>query len=592
MMRNTPAGLLLLLIVSCSSANHEGYSQNRREKKSENSVKKNAPADEVESPDPKDSDQEKIIEDPGVPHQNPDVPLAPELPPAEKKPPPELPAPVTRTQILGNKLPLFATVTGSNKLIVTSFEKDHSNNKKFQHHTRFLPEGLTQDASFGSAGVATLIAPSNTVKASIRNVFEGVSSGKIYAFDDPVKNLSTLEGALISRTTSSGHADPSFGNKGFFRYRDQNSNFHMFPTALTEGADGSIYFAYENHTITGSFNNIPFYRENFTGVGKLLPDGRFDSNFAGNVFTDYPELNIFLSPIPGGSHHQWGTRPLIWRYMNYKTAAFTDYPGRTSGGAAIHQIAIDGKGRILAVGFGQFNRVVTRSDEVYADTHVRLNPDGSLDRSFAVNGVRQVRPIEGVVIPKILHIFPDDSYLVFGPIGVDWIAWHSTHPGNEFQNVEWNFVKYDSKGSIDTTYGNGGRAVIKAPYTVIGNNKFYIDYIDRAKLANDFIYVLGRRWYLSATGDPTAGSEDNEHETFIRRYKLDGSLDTTFSTDGVLWKKWLSEDLGLGRKFLSYTDFAVNKSGKIFIVGCQIKTFFGDCITLDNEENFIHQLEL
>jgi uncharacterized delta-60 repeat protein len=166
-----------------------------------------------------------------------------------------------------------------------------------------------------------------------------------------------------------------------------------------------------------------------------------------------------------------------------------------SGYAGAYALGIQSDGRILAAGY-------------YADggnydfALVRYNTDGSLDTTFGIGGIVTTPTGSGYDIAYSLGIQPDGRILAAG----------SSHYAS---NYNFALVRYNTDGSLDTTFGTGGIVT-----TSIGIG-------DSEALALG-IQSDGR---IVAAGKSPDGSN---YDFALVRYNTNGSLDTTFGTDGIV----------------------------------------------------------
>jgi uncharacterized delta-60 repeat protein len=128
---------------------------------------------------------------------------------------------------------------------------------------------------------------------------------------------------------------------------------------------------------------------------------------------------------------------------------------------------------------------------------VRLNPNGTADTTFGTSGTGLVSLD---ITPVLFALQPDGKMLVVGGA-----------PGTGIGLIE----RLDSNGQLDTTFGSGGRV----PLVIFGISSIALQSDGKiligsgGTVANPFLGI-----------GPTAGS--------IARYNTDGSLDTTFGTFG------------------------------------------------------------
>ena len=178
---------------------------------------------------------------------------------------------------------------------------------------------------------------------------------------------------------------------------------------------------------------------------------------------------------------------------------------------------------------------------------VRYHPDGSLDTAFGVNGT-VIAPLSGYyIVPRdielqqdgkivaavsgttdfVLTRYNDDGSLdsTFGSDGfvVTDVSGGSDRASNIFLQADGkivvagtansysSFVRYNPDGSLDETFGSGG------------------------KLITDFTSSRSIRFGLQKDGKPLIAwtfSNGTDDDFAVTRYNEDGTLDTTFGVSG------------------------------------------------------------
>jgi len=186
-----------------------------------------------------------------------------------------------------------------------------------------------------------------------------------------------------------------------------------------------------------------------------------------------------------------------------------------------HALAIDSSDRIVLAGdtFGYF-------------TLVRYNTDGSLDTTFGTDGKVADDFGGGENVPFALAIDSNGKIVVAGYTTSDNLY------------ADFALARYNSDGSIDDTFGTDGK--------VTTDFKEY-----------DYLYALA----IDSTGKiVVAGSTQPEPydahlcDFALARYNTDGSLDTTFGTNGKV-----TTDFG-GRDDECFT-LAIDGQGRIVVAG-------------------------
>ncbi|NND07462.1 MAG: T9SS type A sorting domain-containing protein [Saprospiraceae bacterium] len=148
-------------------------------------------------------------------------------------------------------------------------------------------------------------------------------------------------------------------------------------------------------------------------------------------------------------------------------------------------LAIQQDGKIIAVG---------SSGDEFAT--VRYQPDGSLDNSFGSNG-KVITTLEGQDYARCVALQQDGKILIAGSVSADFGI-----------TIDFGLIRYNSDGSTDNSFSFDGIVV-----TDLGG----IDRINSMELQPDGKIVV-------------AGS--SSFDFAVARYNVDGSLDNTFSLDG------------------------------------------------------------
>ena len=161
-------------------------------------------------------------------------------------------------------------------------------------------------------------------------------------------------------------------------------------------------------------------------------------------------------------------------------------------GDAGNAIAIQSDNKIV-VG-GTSNTTFTTSDFAL----LRYNEDGSPDQTFGVGG-KVTTFIESRSTAKALLIQNDGKIVLAG-------------------NAKWylNMARYNSDGSLDNSFGNGGKVITD----FVG---FYNDKGNAVAIQSDGKILLA--------GSASHNGNDMTHFIMVR-YHPDGSLDSTFGTNG------------------------------------------------------------
>lgn len=309
--------------------------------------------------------------------------------------------------------------------------------------TRFHPDG-TLDTSFGNSGK---ILPDYDFE------FDGSGGGGLLLQPD---GKIVFVGSMgwdadrwiaLARYNADGTLDPSFDGDGMVLTRITGRG--SFSTGAALGPDGKI-------VVLGQWLDNPFTTGYRPGMLRYNPNGSLDTSFDGDgqltstfVWTDVAvqaDGKIVTSYSLSTSDNQFR----LARY-NVNGGLDTSFDGdgmvttpTLPGNSAAFSIMLLPDGRILAGGRAN-------GGPAYDFCIARYHPDGSLDTSL--NGT-------GTVITPILagdDVYQDLAVQSDGKIVAAGFARTATVP-------DMALVRYNFDGSLDSTYGSGGKAVIDLGY--------------------------------------------------------------------------------------------------------------------------------
>ena len=284
---------------------------------------------------------------------------------------------------------------------------------------------------------------------------------------------------------AAGDLDPTFGIGGMVM-TDLNHSTDI-ANAVAVQADGKLVVVGE------AYKQNDFSGEDFV-VTRYNPDGTLDTTFGrgGKVRTDFPGLAAVPSSVviqPDG------------------------------------KIVVAGGAFPLFTFLGNFELV-------------RYNPNGSLDRSFGSGGIVTTTFPEGSYASAVA-LQPDGKIIAAGTVFVDFII-------GESSNTDFALARYNSDGSPDATFGNGGQVST-----------------DFVGLEDDAFSVL-----IQPDGKIVAVGSANNPATYYdfaaARYLSNGTIDTTFGIAGKV-----STDFG-DQNFDRARSAALQPDGRIVAAGFAI----------------------
>jgi len=340
---------------------------------------------------------------------------------------------------------------------------------------------------------------------------------------------------------AAGDLDPTFGTGG--KVKTDIRHGTDLANAVAIQPDGKLV------VVGQTYQHNDFSDEDFAVV-RYNSDGTLDSSFGsrGRVTTDFPGLAAVPSAVviqPDGKIVvAGGAFPLFtfagdFKVVRYNPNGSLDTSFGDGGivttlfpeGSYAFAVALQADGKIIAAGthFVDFNPG-DLSDTDFA--LARYNPDGTADSTFGSGGQ----------VTTDFAGFEDDALAVLIQPDGKIVAVGSANEGATF--YDFAAVRYLSNGTIDTSFGVGGRVT-----TDFGAQNF-----DRAHSA-----ALQPDGRIVAAG--FAISHGGGVQNFaVARYTASGVLDTTFSGDG-------KTQIDFGSCCQSAWEVLLQSDGKIITVG-------------------------
>jgi uncharacterized delta-60 repeat protein len=161
---------------------------------------------------------------------------------------------------------------------------------------------------------------------------------------------------------------------------------------------------------------------------------------------------------------------------------------------------------------------------------VRYNTNGSLDATFGSGGIVTTFIGSGHDAANALAIQSDGKIVAAG----------YSYNGSDY---DFALVRYNTDGSLDTTFGSGGKVT-----TPVGSIE---DVASALGIQSDGRIVAAGYSYKS---------DGNNYDFALVRYNTDGSLDTTFGTNGIV-----STPIGSSNDYAS--SLGIQSDGRIVAAG-------------------------
>jgi uncharacterized delta-60 repeat protein len=205
----------------------------------------------------------------------------------------------------------------------------------------------------------------------------------------------------------------------------------------------------------------------------------------------------------------------------------------TGGFAAATDLVIQPDGKIVAVGAGGIPGFFGNLDFAVA----RYNTDGSLDTTFGSGGKVATDLGDKSDGARGVAIQSDGKIVVVGRTRI------------AFQNV-FAVARYNTDGSLDSTFGSGGIVT-----TAVGNDNPTV-------AANDVTIQSDGKIVVVGTGAGSSGAD----VFAVVRYNTDGSLDTGFGSGGVVTTSGGTFP-ATGTAVALQSDGKIVAAGYVFVIG-------------------------
>lgn len=394
------------------------------------------------------------------------------------------------------------TTAGTPEIIATPSDDDGSG----------APAVLALDSTFGTNGVAV-----STTTNSTANAMAVQSDSKTI-----VVGTGGNANGFVQRFNADGSLDTSFGNSGSATL-SVGSQTNFFAVAID--SSGKILAAGE---ATDTNGNTIAVLARFTSGGAL--DTTFGSNgevvLASRPGSEFHALQVQSDGkivaggwVPNGQ----STNSLLRRYNadgSLDTSFGTGGEAAASSGY-VYSIALQSDGKVLTGAWGSGNFIVSR-----------YNVDGSVDTSFGTSGVVTTSIGNTTQLQRLL-LRPSGKIVAVG---------YTSIPYSSIYKVSFVLARYNTDGSLDTTFGTNG---IAQPFFDYGYHLNDVSLASAALDANGKIIV--------------AGSDKQWEGWVIGRYNTDGTLDTTFGNAGFV--------SGVGASNGWASDVSVLSNGQILAAG-------------------------
>lgn len=417
---------------------------------------------------------------------------------------------LTKANILASTTPTGNAALGGDWNLQVQIGKDFSianpialafRQETLSSYTGILASGEL-DTTFGSGGKVTTQFGYGGSAYSVAIQSDGkiLAVGYSYMIHD---GLNAPDFALV-RYNPDGSLDNSFGNGGIVTTHVGSASDGGYSVTLQ--SDGKIVVA--GYTWDNSQSNQPDF-----ALARYNTNGSLDTSFGngGKVITNFSQdlgYKVLVQPdgktILVGSIGN-GDRVLV----RYNTDGSIDTSFGNSGkvnGTNGNTAVILSDGKIIVAGAAITDpNSYSASGPLIDFALARYHSNGSLDTSFGNNG-RVLTPIgTSLDMANSIAIQADGKIVV---AGYAWSVWNGSN------QEDFAIARYNSDGSLDTSFGNGGKVI--APLSISNNDRATSLTIQ----SNGKIVVAG---YIQ---------NGNNRDTVLLAYNPDGTLDSSFGTGG------------------------------------------------------------
>ncbi|MES2622387.1 MAG: T9SS type A sorting domain-containing protein [Bacteroidota bacterium] len=303
-----------------------------------------------------------------------------------------------------------------------------------------------------------------------------------------------------SLLAQSGVLDNTFGNGGIVVPLLANFGGHAHAVAIQ--TNGNI--------VAGGTSNISG-KDNFCLI-RLNNDGTLDASFGSNgvVYTSFDTCcysTLYALVIQSdGKILAAGSIDTAYGVARYNTDGSLDSTFGVKG-LALMRVNYHSNAYFADMVLAPDGKIILASEVTSNTNLVRFNTNGSVDSTFGVNGIVDVRAYNDIV--RSLIVKQDGKIITIG--------------GGAYTGG-FALIGFNQNGTIDSSFGNSGRVVGK-----FKSNSFD-DCFDMVLQPDGKIVVSGRTQYVD--------SITTVENSVVARFNAAGKIDSSFGTNG--WLEYLT----------------------------------------------------
>ena len=381
--------------------------------------------------------------------------------------------------------------------------------------------------AFASAGdLDTIFGTNGLVLTSFDNNAEGnavavQSDGKIVMAGEAGNDFA------VARYNSDGSLDNNFGSGGRVTTDFNDNNDEAYSVAVqpdgkiivagSSGGDFAVARYNSNGSLDSTFGNNGLVTTDYSRSGPgdiayavaIQSDGKIVVAGSSYDATEYEEFALLRYYGNGFLDSTFGVDGIV----------IIPVSGQSQTMDIAYAVAVQSNGNILVAG---------QSREDFA--LLRHTSNGSLDSNFGNGGI-VITDFNSDAAAHALAVQTDGKIVVAGESEVyDESTQNCTASGGRYcQYYDFAVARYNSNGSLDSQFGDAGRVTTNLNPRGNDDHGYAV-----AIQSNGKIIVAG----YSETSVHTFNGEDeffsSDNQFSLARYNSNGSLDTSFSTDGVV----------------------------------------------------------
>jgi len=304
---------------------------------------------------------------------------------------------------------------------------------------------------------------------------------------------------------------------------------HQFSTSVSGSGNTTVNWTILEGAVGGVISSTA------AGNDEKTPDGTFQNK------------GLYTAPISPGIYHIVATSQIDPSKTATATVTVSTALNASFGSnGTAERVAFGGIDTIKAMAVQSDGKLVVGGESLDGTRTnfalARYLPDGSIDPSFGLNGI-VMTDFGGSAVINALAIQADGKIVAGGNT-------------DTFQFSAFALARYHTDGTLDTTFGPSSNGKITARPGSLDNR------LNALELQGDKILVGGVSFQPLATF--VSGGKD----TFtLMRFQADGSVDTTFGTDGNGIVKTLFENMSGTKLASEMITLAIQPTGEIVAGG-------------------------